>query len=62
MDEQFEFTGPAHRRAVRERVMKILGVVCLLGGVVAILEGEAAMTVAAAALGIGWVIAAKLAA
>lgn len=42
--------------------MKILGVVCLLGGVVAILEGEAAMTVAAAALGIGWVIAAKLAA
>jgi uncharacterized membrane protein HdeD (DUF308 family) len=62
MDEEFAVTGPAHRRAVRERVMKVVGVLCLIGGCIAILEVEAMMAIALAVLGLAWIVAAKLAA
>ena len=61
MTDEFTVTGPEHRRFIRQRVMRWLGFVCLIGGCLAILEGEALLTIAAAVLGLAWFIATRYA-
>ena len=61
MNDPFTITGPEHRRFIRQRVMRWLGFVCLIGGCLAILDGQAMMAIAAAVLGMAWFVATKFA-
>lgn len=61
MDADYPFTGPSHRKAIRERLMRWVGMACLIGGCAAAMEAEAMLTLALAVLGLAWLVAAKIA-